>query len=306
MTVTVPIVAADGAKSTVTLPAPTVTSGGAGFGQAVMAAPSGYTNLIYRDTFLGTTLDLTKWSPNWGFNGILWNNFGKLGYDPNGFPYTGPNTPVSTESELFAASQVKVNNGLTITLIPNTAPLNPGGVHYQCISGCINSVAKPGHGPGESANFVLPTTGKWLVQIRAKVSDMSHGISPMLWFLPGYTSGGNELDSLQGGLNPSNPNFCPFGCQYFGPTNSGNQTPNVGVDSTLAFHTYGCEVNWSTNTCRAFFDGKQVWTHTETLAKQAYAIQINLAAWLPGLGWATGYNGGTGTLQVAEVQAYSA
>jgi len=304
MTITVPIIATDGAQSVVTLPAPVVSA--AGFGQPVMAAPAGYSNMIFHDTFSGTSLDLTKWSPSWGGNGILWNNFGKMGNDPNGFPYTGPNTPTSTEDQLFAASQVVVNNGLTITLKPNTAPLNPGGVHYQCVSGSIESVAMSGHGPGESANFVLPSTGRWHVQMRAKVPDMNHGMSPQLWFMPGHSGGNsNELDGVQGGLVTSNSNNYPICAQYFGPTKSPEGVPNVGVDATLAFHVYGVEVVWP-NVINVYFDGAKVWTYSETMPAQNYMIKIDLAAWLPGLGWATGYAGATGQLQVAEVQAYSA
>lgn len=278
-----------------------------------MAAPSGYTNLVLHDTFAGTTLDLTKWSPALGANGDLWNNYGKLGNDPNGFPYTGYNTPDTTDSELYVPTpnkQITVNNGLTITATPNTARLNPGGVHYQYLSGALTSVAQPGHGPGESANFVLPQTGKQMVRINCKMPDMNRGIAPCMWFMPGNTGGNsNELDFLQGCFtgSPGPQNNKPLGTGYFANGDKGQASPDVGFDSTAAFHVYGIEVSWVTQTITGYADHKVMWTYKGTLSPQQYEIILNVQCWLPGQGWCTGVDGVTGgSWEIAEVQAWVA
>ena len=291
----------------------------AGFGQPIMATPAAYSSskMVFHDTFAGTSLDLTKWSPGQGANGILWNNLGKLGNDPNGFPYTGPNAPSNTtDSQLYVPTpnaQIVVNNGLMITAQPNTAPLNPGDVSYAYLSGCLTTVTKPGAGPGESANFVLPSTGKWYVQIRAKMPDMNHGIAPCLWFMPGHSGGNsNEIDFIQGGFTEgaSAPqNRKPIATGYFGDGSNpaGFSVPDVGFDATTAFHIYGIELNWNTSTITAHADGNVVWTYTiQTPLPQQYEIIINVQCWNPGQGWCTGVNGSSGAYQIAEVQAYTA
>jgi Glycosyl hydrolases family 16 len=285
-----------------------------------MPPPTGYSNMIFQDTFTGTTLDLTKWNPALGANGGLWNNRGKLGKDPNGFPYTGNNTDAngisqSADSTLYAKSQISVNNGLSITAKPN-ANLNPGGIHYPYVSGALTTVTQPGSGPGVSAAFTLPKTGKWYVQARCKFSDMSHGIAPCIWFLPGPAgSSFNEMDFVQGCFAPqktTNPalyNNYPCGAGYFLNNNDVcASVPNVGFDATTSFHVYGVEFNWATKTVTGYADGKVVWTCSPgTMPVQAYEIIINMQAWKPGQGWCTGVDGTTGgVMQVAEIQAYAA
>jgi hypothetical protein len=317
MTVTVPIVAADGAKSTVTLPAPTVaSSGGAGFGQPVMSPPAGYTarQLAFSDTFSGTRLDLTKWTPEGGYSGFILSNRGALPNDAGGRPYTGPNTPTSTEDELFvptegqANSTIVVNNGLSLWVRPNSGAnlLNPGGIHYQALSGWLDSVIQPGHGPGETANYKLPSTGKWYVQVRCKMPDMVHGCIPGLWFMPASSGGGTELDFIQGGLNPSgspNANYYPIGAG-FAPN---ADTPSVGFDSTTAFHIYGIELNWATGKVTGYVDGTQIIQFNVGTSAVQYEIILDTMAWLPGLGWAVGYDRATSSAwRIAELQAYAA
>ena len=319
MSIIIPLVAADGAKSTVTIAAPVINapSGGAGFGQAIMPAPAGYTNMIFQDTFLGTALNLAKWNPAMGAEGGLWNNEGKLGKDPNGFPYTGPNTnssgaSESYDSELNCKSQIVVNNGCTITAQPNSANLNPGGIHYPYLAGAMTTVAPPGSGPGVTANFTLPTSGKWYVQIRCKMPDMSHGIAPGLWFMPGHSGGAvNEFDFIQGCFAPqmtSNAalyNYFPLAIDWDNGPAAGTHVPNVGFDSTAAFHIYGVEVNWAAGTATGYVDGKSIYSASQLPTPQAYEIIVNVQCWQAGLSWATGINGSSGSWQIAEIQAYA-
>jgi hypothetical protein len=315
MTITIPIIAADGTQSTVTLAAPVVN---AGFGQPIMPAPPGFTNLVFHDAFPGTSLNLAKWNPALGAQGGLWNNFSKLGKDPQGFPYTGPNTNSAGvsegyDSELYAKSQIMVNNGLTIVAQPNTAKLAPGGILYPYLSGALTTVAFPGSGPGVTVDFTLPSTGKWYLQIRCKMPDMSNGIAPCLWFMPGASGGNvNEFDYIQGCFGPqatSNPalyNNFPLGIDFDnGPAPTAPPLVNVGFDSTQAFHMYGIEFNWDAGTVTGYVDGAVVYTHA-TPPPQSYEIILNVQCWMKGQTWCTGVTGSnSGSWQIAEIQAYS-
>ena len=133
-----------------------------------MPAPAGYTaqQLIFDDQFSGTGLDTTKWNTYLGAQGIVWNNFGTL---PE--PYSGPNVPgAGTDLEMYAPSQVRVDNGLTLTAQRNT---NQYSGTYPWLSGVVTTEGK----------FSLPTTG-WYVQARIKDPDMTQGLWPNMWFLP--------------------------------------------------------------------------------------------------------------------------
>ena len=290
---------------------------------AALKTPSGFSTMIFQDTFQGTSLNLTKWMPGIGAGGTLWNNSGRMGYDANGYAYCGQNTTNTSgaavlvggayDSELYAYSQVTVNNGLTITCVPNSSNLAPGtGLIYPAISGAITTYNEPystnGTPTASTAAMALPSTGKWYVQLRAKLPDMSAGIGPNVYFLPGASGGNsNELDFIQGCFGLTNSNYYPFSTGYFvSGTDNSHTTPSVGVDVTQAFHIYGCEVNWDAGTITEYFDGTQVWSYTpSTLYAQNYMIIINIQAWVSGNGFTTGYASGTGSFQIAEVQAYT-
>ena len=149
------------------------------------ALPAGY-KLVFDDQFAGPALDATKWITEYGTAGIIWNNKGAL---PAG--YSGMNMPGANQQAVMHASQLTVNNGLTIT-----AEKNASGVaesDYPWISGVINTMGK----------FTLPTTG-WFGQVRAKMPDMSAGCWPAIWSLPGLTNNSqNELDGFEGAATNS-------------------------------------------------------------------------------------------------------
>ena len=130
-----------------------------------MSAPPGYTTkqLIFVDKFSGTSLDTTKWTTSLGAQGVVWNNDGRLAA-----PYSGPNTPITDESAMCGPSQVRVDNGLTLTAERNT---NQYASTYPWISGVATTEGK----------FSLPSTG-WYVQVKAKMPDMTGGMWPAIWF----------------------------------------------------------------------------------------------------------------------------
>ncbi len=265
-----------------------------------MPAPAGYTaqQLIFDDQFSGSGLDTTKWSTYLGAQGIVWNNFGSL---PQ--PYSGPNVPgAGTDLEMYAPSQVRVNNGLALTAQRNT---NQYSHTYPWLSGVVTTEGK----------FSLPTTG-WYVQARVKDPDMTRGLWPNMWFLPSGPGPFNEIDFMQGGFygGPSNVNYAPVGAGYFDNAGSDidESIPNVGFDASAGYHTYG--VQWTPGVgIDGYVDGKLVWSVTQSqvpggIVAQAYEIILNLqVAADADAGWRTITNPSSpgGSMDVAEVQAYS-
>jgi Glycosyl hydrolases family 16 len=265
-----------------------------------MSAPAGYTaqQLIFDDQFSGTGLDTTKWTTYLGAQGIVWNNFGTL---PQ--PYSGPNVPgAGTDLEMYAPSQVRVDNGLTLTAQRNT---NQYSGTYPWLSGVVTTEGK----------FSLPTTG-WYVQARIKDPDMTQGLWPNMWFLPSGPGPFNEIDFMQGGFygGPSNVNDAPVGAGYFDTAGNdiNESVPNVGFDASAGYHTYG--VQWTPGVgINGYVDGKLVWSVTQSqvpggIVAQAYEIIFNLQiAADADAGWRTVTTPTSpgGSMDVAEVQAYS-
>jgi glycosyl hydrolase family 16 len=258
-----------------------------------LAPPAGYTHaqLIFDDTFSGTTLDATKWNTYIGDEGQRWNNKGSL---PG--PYSGPNTPITDESAMFGPSQVHVHNGLTLSATHNT---NPYAALYPWISGVVTTEGK----------FALPTTS-WYVQVKAKMPDQTQGMWPAIWFLPGVSGTPvNEFDGYEGGWLGSDPNQIMHS-DYFAPEGQQQRAYDVGADVTAGYHVYGFQFV-AGQSITAYFDGRQVWqvdaSNGVTIASEPYEIILELQV-------ATGQTlGHTSTssstppasMQIAEVQAYS-
>ncbi len=273
-----------------------VASGGGGG----MPAPAGYTaqQMIFDDQFSGTSLDTTKWNTYLGAQGTVWNNHGRLAT-----PYSGPNT-FTNEAAMFAPSQVSVNDGLTLTAQRNT---NAYAGTYPWLSGAVTTEGK----------FSLPTTG-WYVQAKIKVPDMTQGMWPSMWFLPGQSGTPfNEIDFVQGGFTEGGGpvNQSPLGTGYF-PTGQSNPVdeavPNLGFDATAGYHTYG--IQWKPGVgINGFVDGNLVWTVTQAqvpggIVAQPYEMILNLqVATVSDSVWHTVPTATSpgGSMDVAEIQAYS-
>ncbi len=259
-----------------------------------MPAPLGYTNqqLIFDDQFRGTSLDPTKWSPLLGADGITWNNFGSL---PS--PYSGPNTPVGEEVAMFGPSQVRVDNGLTLTAQRNT---NQWAGSYPWISGVVTTEGK----------FSLPTSG-WYVQVKAKMPDTSQGMWPAIWFLRGPSgSPDNELDLQEGGQEDFlDPNL-EMHSDYFSDQGEQQQAVDTGVDLSSGYHIYGVEFIPG-RSITGFFDGRQVWqilaSSGTTITGEPYEIILQLEVASQPASGHTMTSGATpsASMEVAEVQAYS-
>ncbi len=265
-----------------------------------MPAPPGYTaqQLIFDDRFSGTSLDTTKWNTYLGAQGNVWDDDGTLPA-----PYSGPNVPgAGTDLEMYAPSQVSVDNGLTLTAQRNT---NQYAGTYPWLSGVVSTEGK----------FSLPTTG-WYVQARIKVPDMTQGLWPCMWFLPAGSGPFNEIDFVQGGFygGPADVDDAPVGAGYF--DTAGNvvdeAVPDVGFDASAGYHTYGIE--WTPGVgIDEYVDGNLVWTLSQSqvpggIVPQAYEIILDVqVAANADAGWRTVTTATSpgGSMDVAEVQAYS-
>ena len=229
---------------------------------------------------------------------FAWNNNGSLPA-----PYSGPNVPgAGTDLEMYGPSQVRVDNGLTLTAQRNT---NPYSGAYPWISGVVTTEGK----------FSLPTTG-WYVQARIKVPDTTQGLWPSMWFLPAGPGPFDEIDFVQGGFygGPGNVDDAPVGAGYFDSAGDivNEAVPDVGFDASAGYHTYG--IQWTPGVgIDEYVDGNLVWTVTESevpggIVAQAYEIILDLqVAATADAGWRTVTTATSpgGSMDVAEVQAYS-
>ena len=248
--------------------------------------------MIFDDRFSGTNLDTSKWTTSLGAQGIVWDNKGHL---PS--PYSGPNTPITTEAAMFGPSQVSVDNGLKLTAQRNNTQY--AGT-YPWISGVVTTEGK----------FSLPTGG-WYVQVKAKMPDQSQGMWPAIWFLPGVTrTPVNELDGDEGGWLSANPNEDGHSI-YFSDQGPIRALWHAGVDVTAGYHVYGFRFIPG-HSITAFFDGRQVWQVSAssgvTITGEPYEIILQLEVASQQIsGWHTVTTSATpsASMDVAEVQAYS-
>jgi len=272
-------------RTTTTTSATTTTtelSGTAGFGQPVMAIPSGYSaaNQILDDKFSGTSLNASHWSDVMG----------------------GPVPDVGPWGS-YGASPV-VNNGLTLT--------NTNG------SSMVDT-ANPVTGKNL---FSFPAAGFYL-QINFKVSDMSDGFFPAIWFP--YDNGihlnANEIDLFEGGFLPSSyglsghpinnmveSNYGGCSCQDSGWE---QKVVDAGEDITKNFVTVGMEfvpgnhvnfyVGQGNNRTLILSD-----TNAADIGSFANYNLVMTPQGTPGSssGWHT-QGSGTGSMYIAEVQVYS-
>lgn len=193
-------------------------------------------------------------------------------------------------------SQVKVNDGLTLTASHNAGPY---AALYPWISGVVTTEGK----------FTLPTTG-WYVQVKAKMPDQSHGMWPAIWFLPGVPStASNELDGYEGGWIGKDPNDVMHS-DYFADQGQQEQAYDVGADVAAGYHIYGFQY-LPGRSITAYFDGRQVW---EVSASNGIDITPNPYEIIIQLQVATSQAGDhtlpteastSASMKVAEVQAYS-
>ena len=268
----------------------TVTSGEA----PGMAPPAGYSagQLIFDDQFSGTSLNAARWNTFMvGQGGAPWNSHGL----PAGDSATGPHFHLT----FFSPSQVRVNNGLTLTMVPDTKYSSLG---YRYRSGVVTTGGK----------FTLRSG---YVQIKAEMPDASGGGWPAIWFIDPNSGGGSqEIDLQEGGFTPAAVGL-PRGTPENNVFVSTYHTPSGGQTSfsfatprpmNAGFSIYGMEYIPG-RSIKTYFNGRLVGSWTRHISTTPYEIVIwNTQASVNASGFHTaGESPSPSRVSVAEVQAYA-
>lgn len=259
-----------------------------------MAPPVGYSagQLIFDDQFSGTSLNRAHWNTFMGGQGdAVWNS--------DGLPAGDSAAGTQSHQTFFSPSQVTVNNGLTLAMVPD-AKYSSLGYGYQ--SGVVTTRGK----------FTLRSG---YVQIKAKLSDASTGGWPAIWFIdPNGGGGSQEIDLQEGGFIPKGaglPSDTPENRVFV----STYHTPSGGQSdfsyTTLkpmndGYNIYGMEYIPG-RSIKTYFNGRLVGSWTKDISTTPYEIVIwNTQASASTSGFHTiGRSGNPSDLSVAEVQAYA-
>ncbi len=271
-----------------------------------MSSPAGYNSSekILDDDFSGTRLDTSVWNTYIGANGNVWDDLGQF---PS--PYSGPNTPSSTNAEFYSPSQVSVDNGLTLTAQRSSAE---SGLGLSWVSGVVSTEGK----------FSLPAGG-WYVQVKAEMPDSSQGLWPAIWFMPDSSSSSvPEIDLFEGGWAGSDPDslmHTDYGGGVSEYDDYRDTVYNTGTDLDDGYNVYGIQftpgvgVNYYFNGQLMFqqlaADPGGVVSDLNSGGSGTYEIILELQMATQGdSGWHTVPTSTSpgGSMKIAEVQAYSA
>jgi beta-glucanase (GH16 family) len=262
--------------------------------RAGMAPPAGYSagQLIFDDKFSGTSLNSAHWNTFMGGQGDpIWNSAGL----PAGDSAAGTHF----HQTYFSFSQVKVSNGLTLTMVPDTKYSSLG---YRYRSGVVTTGDK----------FMLRSG---YVQIKAKMSEASLGGWPAIWFIDPHGGGGSqEIDLQEGGFTATGvglPRGTPenniFVSTYHTPSDSQSDFSYVTpMPMNAGYNIYGMQYIPG-RSIKTYFNGRLVGSWTQNISTAPYEIVIwNTQASPNTSGFhTTGASPNPSDLSVAEVQAYT-
>jgi len=258
-----------------------------------MAPPPGFSagQLIFDDQFTGSSLNSAHWNTVMGGQGDpIWNS--------DGLP-AGDSAAGTVHQTYFSPSQVTVNKGLNLNMVPDTQYSSLG---YGYRSGVVTSDDK----------FTLRSG---YVQIKAKMSDSSRGGWPAIWFIDPSSGGGSqEIDLQEGGLTPADarlPSATPVNNVFVSTyrTPSGSQS-NFGYATptpmNTGFNNYGMEYIPG-KSIKTYFNGRLVGSWNQNISTTPYEIVIwNSQASFNASGYhTTGVSPDSSDMSVAEVQAYA-
>ena len=261
---------------------------------AGMAPPKGYSarQLIFDDQFQGKTLNYDHWNTFMGGQGDpTWN--------AAGLPLGDSAAGTYFHQTYFAASQVNVDNGLTLTMVPDTKYTKLG---YRYRSGVLTTDGK----------FTLQSG---YVQIKVKMSDASKGGWPAIWFIDPKGGGGSqEIDLQEGGFTAKSaklPSRTPenkvFVSTYHTPSGGqSNFSYATPKPMNAGFNIYGMQYIPG-RSIKTYFNGRLVGSWTHNISTTPYEIVIWNTQASPNAGGfhTTGKSPNPSNLIVAEVQAYA-
>jgi beta-glucanase (GH16 family) len=259
-----------------------------------MAPPAGYSagQLIFDDQFSGTSLNSAHWTTFMGGQGDpFWNS--------DGLPAGDSAAGTHFHQTYFSPSQVTVNDGLTLTMVPDTKYSSLG---YRYRSGVVTTGDK----------FTLRSG---YVQIKAKMSEASLGGWPAIWFIDPSSGGGSqEIDLQEGGFTPTGAGLPSstaennvFVSTYHTPSGSQSDfsyaTPKP---MNAGFNIYGMEYIPG-RSIKTYFNGRLIGSWTQNISTTPYEIVIwNTQANANTSGFhTTGESPNPSDLSVAEVQVYA-
>ena len=262
---------------------------------ANLSPPVGYSSadLVFNDSFLGTTLDSSTWDTfvtNQSLGGAPWNGNGDGGSGLNN----------NDSAAYFEPSQVNVDNGLTLTAVQQSvAGVTWGSIPYTFpwTSGAVSTYGK------------LEFTGGYLqVSMQEPAGD---GAWPAIWLLNGATASVDqwEIDVQEGGA-ANNPTGASLWTLHYGDyyTTIGGNT-NTGKNLTSGLHTYG--IDWDPGKYIIWYvDGQEVGAVTSAQAPipdQPMFLLMNLDVATSAASTFTTPDNSTPssmTMSVADVQIY--
>ena len=256
--------------------------------------PVGYSanQLVLDDQFPGTSLNSATWNSAMSGQGdAAWNT--------QGLPAGDSAAGTQFHQTFFSPSQVTVNNGLTLTMVPDSKYSSLG---YKYRSGVVTTEEK----------FTLRSG---YVQIKAKMSDASQGGWPAIWFIdPTDGRGSQEIDLQEGGFTAKSlglPSGTPenniFVSTYHTPSGSQSDFTHVTRKPLNAgFNVYGMQYIPG-RSIKTYFNGKLVGSWTQNISTTPYEIVIwNTQASANTSGFHTiGQSPDPSELTVAEVQVYA-
>lgn len=258
-----------------------------------MAPPTGYSadQLIFDDQFAGTALNSARWN-------TFMSGQGDWPWNAEGLPTGDSAAGTQFHQTYFSPSQIAVNDGLTLTMVPDSSYSSLG---YRYRSGVVTTDGK----------FTLQ--GGY-VQIKARMSEASSGGWPAIWFIDPSNGGSQEIDLQEGGLTPQGvglPSGTPenhvFVSTYHTPSGSQSSfsyaTPKP---MNAGFNVYGMEYIPG-RSIKTYFNGKLIGSWTQNVSTTPYEIVIwNTQASADASGFhTTGESPNPSVLGVAEVQVYA-
>ncbi len=201
---------------------------------------TGSWDLVFRDEFNGSALDLNKWRPNW------------LG--PSDTAITKPVN--SAEQNCYDPNYVSVANGeLNLTGVASPCVVN--NIEYPYRSGLVES---NGHfnftyGYMEARLWTPAGTGVW----------------PAFWSNGQNWPTDGEIDVLEAyGTDASSYHYHYEGCG--GNCGPGGKTDVLGA--TTGWHTYAAD--WKPGMITWYYDGQQVWQYATSITSSPMYLILNL------------------------------
>lgn len=258
-----------------------------------MAPPAGYATgqLVFDDQFSGTALNSARWSTFMSGQGAEpWNS--------DGLPAGDSAAGTHFHQTYFSPAQVAVNDGLSLTMVPDTTYSSLG---YLYRSGVVTTDGKL-------------TLRSGYVQIKAKMSEASLGGWPAIWFIDPRNGGSQEIDLQEGGLTPEGvrlpagtPENNIFVSTYHTPSGSQSSFSYATPEPMNAgFNIYGMEYIPG-RSIKTYFNGKLIGSWTQDVSTTPYEIVVwNTQASAGASGFhTTGKSPNPSVLSVAEVQVYA-